>query len=181
MNETQSESLEQAMEAKPVSGIARRRLLRAGAAAVPVALTLSGRSAMAGTCARGLSPLAWNSLAPNGTNCYSASHTVTPKTTGRDPLWWKDRTSASTTGAANSAFNAIFTTSAVTTQLYAVLDANQTSYNAYFCAAYLNAEANPGGYPITMAELKALYNTKKLGNVTLTSEGQVTAFLLQTW
>ena len=93
MNETQSESLEQAMEAKPVSGIARRRLLRAGAAAVPVALTLSGRSAMAnvsgGTCAKGLSPLAWNSLAPGGTNCKLASHTVTSSQLGASPVNWQ--------------------------------------------------------------------------------------------
>ena len=90
MNKTQSESLEQAMEAKPVSGVARRRLLRAGAAAVPVALTLSGRSAMAGTTCgnvEGLSPIAWASMAPNGT-CVGTSHTITGNTLGKSPGFW---------------------------------------------------------------------------------------------
>lgn len=92
MNETQSESLPQPVESAQATGIARRRLLRAGLAAGPVVLALSGRSAMANTgasCAKGLSPLAWNSLAPDGTNCKLTSHTVSASQLGVSPGNWK--------------------------------------------------------------------------------------------
>jgi len=92
MNETQSESLPKPVENTQPSGIARRRLLRAGLAAGPVVLALSGRSAMANTgasCAKGLSPLAWNSLAPDGTNCKLTSHTVSASQLGVSPGNWK--------------------------------------------------------------------------------------------
>jgi hypothetical protein len=89
MNETQSETMREPVEhARPV-GIARRRLLRAGLAATPVILAVSGRSAMAASCQQGgLSPLAWNSLAPDGTNCVAVSHTVTSNALGRSPGFW---------------------------------------------------------------------------------------------
>lgn len=90
MNE--KKSVPQETVAKPTqgSGIARRRLLRAGVAAAPLALTLSGRSAMAANNIdglKGLSPMAWTSLHPNGT--YAAtSHTVGVNTLGKSPGFW---------------------------------------------------------------------------------------------
>lgn len=72
-------------------GVARRRLLRAGLAATPVILAVSGRSAMAaGNCNVGLSPTAWNSVSPNNA-CVNNSHSakVNGKTRGNSPLWWK--------------------------------------------------------------------------------------------
>jgi len=90
MNDIHSESIQKPTKPTQPTGIARRRLLRAGMAAVPVALTVSGRSAMAnGACIGGLSPLAWNSLAPDGTNCQSTSHTVTSNTLGVSHGNWK--------------------------------------------------------------------------------------------
>lgn len=79
-------------------GLARRRLIRAGLAAAPVVLALSGRSAMAtGGCgAKGLSPMAWNSIAPgpNGT-CVILSHNVGRNTLGKSPGFWKPNTGPS--------------------------------------------------------------------------------------
>lgn len=80
----------------PASGLARRRLMRAGMAAVPVVLTLSGRSAMAtGNCAAGLSPMAWNSVAPGGT-CVGSSHTVHGNPLGQSPVYWKPNANGQT-------------------------------------------------------------------------------------
>lgn len=79
-------------------GLARRRLIRAGLAAAPVVLALSGRSAMAtGGCgAKGLSPMAWNSIAPgaNG-NCVILSHNVGRNILGRSPGFWMPNTGPS--------------------------------------------------------------------------------------
>lgn len=75
------------------AGIARRRLIRAGFAAAPVILSLSGRSAMAQTAgcgAKGLSPMAWNSIAPGADGkCTIPSHTVNRGVLGRSPGFWK--------------------------------------------------------------------------------------------
>jgi len=88
MNETQSESLPKPVENTQPSGIARRRLLRAGLAAGPVVLALSGRSAMActttgGDCDGGtgaLSCAAWESLAANPqTSAKPARHSLGEK------------------------------------------------------------------------------------------------------
>ncbi len=81
------------------AGLARRRLIRAGLAAAPVVLALSGRSAMAtgaGCGAKGLSPMAWNSIAPgaDGT-CTMLSHHVGRNTLGRSPGFWKPNTGGS--------------------------------------------------------------------------------------
>lgn len=181
MNETQTEFLQKPVELAQPTGVARRRLLRAGLAAGPVVLALSGRSAMAtGTCAKGLSPLAWNSLAPDGKNCSITSHTVTPVGTGSNPEYWKKNTDKNSTGAAAKSFNTIFSGSSSTKKIYEILDASTSSYDAYFCAAYLNINANIP-YPIKLAELQQLYSSKKLGDVTLMREDQVMAFLAQTW
>lgn len=78
------------VDVNPV-GVARRRLLRAGMAATPVMLAVSGRSAMAaGNCQLGLSPTAWNSVSPNNI-CVNNSHSakVNGKTRGNSPAWWK--------------------------------------------------------------------------------------------
>jgi len=98
MNKIESETLQKSIEVAPVQGgIARRRLLRAGLAAAPLALAVSGRSAMAGTtCARGLSPLAWNSISPNGI-CKGSSHTVEGSTQiGRSPGLWRPNPNGNT-------------------------------------------------------------------------------------
>ena len=90
MNKTQFESAQKPVEPAQPTGIARRRLLRAGLAAVPVVLAVSGRSAMAGTSCNavtGLSPLAWASMAPNGT-CVGTSHTITGNPLGKSPGHW---------------------------------------------------------------------------------------------
>lgn len=83
---------------KPVQsgGIARRRLLRAGMAAAPVILAVSGRSAMAtsSTTPVGLSPMAWASVAPNGTY-IGASHTVGTNPLGKSPGFWTPNTGGS--------------------------------------------------------------------------------------
>ena len=184
MNETQSESLQESVNPVPASGMARRRLLRAGLAATPVILTLSGRSAMAAVgdaCEKGLSPLAWNSLAPDGTNCKMNSHTVTKNTLGQTPVYWDGATSGS--GIGGTAFNSIFTSSSNTTKIHQILNASTTSLNAFYVTAYCNAVTYPATYAITLDELKALYATKKLvptATFTLT-DTQIAAFLAQTW
>jgi hypothetical protein len=70
----------------------RRRLIRAGLSAAPVILALSGRSALAtGTScgAKGLSPLAWSSLSPNGDGtCNVPSHTIQRNVLGKSPGLW---------------------------------------------------------------------------------------------
>lgn len=83
-------------ESPPVAGstgIGRRRLLRAGLSAAPVMLAVSGRSAMAvGSCdsGKGLSPLAWASMKPDGYMCASnMSHTVGRNTLGKAPSYWR--------------------------------------------------------------------------------------------
>ena len=76
-------------------GVGRRRLLRAGLAATPVILAVSGRSAMAGTgdpCPKGLSPLAWSSWTNGGTTaCVVGSHTHTSSSHSycHTPTSWK--------------------------------------------------------------------------------------------
>jgi hypothetical protein len=70
--------------------IGRRRLLRAGLAATPVVLAVSGRSAMAQTngCV-GLSLATWNSVCPNGAFIGSSHHTLTSSRLGLSPGYWK--------------------------------------------------------------------------------------------
>lgn len=99
MNKIESETLQKSVEVTPVQGgIARRRLLRAGLAAAPLALAVSGRSAMAGTACgdvKGLSPLAWASMAPKG-QCVGTSHTITGNALGRSPGFWTPNTNGQT-------------------------------------------------------------------------------------
>ncbi len=81
------------------AGLARRRLIRAGLAAAPVVLSLSGRSAMATgvSCgAKGLSPMAWNSISPGADgNCVTPSRQPGRNTLGRSPGFWKPNTGGS--------------------------------------------------------------------------------------
>lgn len=98
MNEMKSVLQETVAKPTQGSGIARRRLLRAGMAAAPLALTLSGRSAMAANntdVPKGLSPMAWASVAPNGT-IVGSSHTVTGHPLGMSPGFWKPNANGKT-------------------------------------------------------------------------------------
>ena len=188
MNEVKSESQVALVGAAPQGGIARRRLLRAGMAAAPVVLTLSGRSAMAAkgdACAKGLSPMAWNSLAPNGTTCEQTSHTVNSSTLGNSPSAWVGNSSWDLykekrfneifkAGSTEKLKNILKLTSQVTT---AILDADLT---AQFSAAYLNVKLI-SGYALNSEELDALFSFSKLGSQTNLSPAQKSAFLKQTW
>lgn len=90
MTDIKSESSQLQVESVQLGGIGRRRLLRAGLAATPVVLAVSGRSAMAATCPTGLSPATLNSLDPNGTgDCTVSSHHVSTNSLGRSPGYWK--------------------------------------------------------------------------------------------
>ena len=185
MNKTSSESLQQTVKTDPPSGIARRRILRAGLAA-PVVLAVSGRSAMAGDCAKGLSPLAWNSLAPNGTNCYVNSHTVGLNTLGGSIVYWKNHINDSAYSAyKNTQFKNIFDGTNDNT-IGIILGKDQTqlrnNYNSHFCAAYLNTEKCPG-YAVSLSELQNMFTTQKLlpTDTTTTSAELIETFLKQTW
>jgi hypothetical protein len=195
MNETQVKSAQKSVEPAQPTGIARRRLLRAGVAAVPVVLALSGRSAMAGQgdpCAKGLSPLAWNSLAPDGSNCKMNSHTVESSgTLGNTPLYWKANTSNAAGNVGNVTFNSIFTTSSTTNKIFRILNnrvsdsgvIDSSNLNVYFCVAYCNAMTYGSAYAISVAELQSLFNTKQLvpSASTQLTDFQIKAFLAQTW
>ena len=91
MSEFKSESPQLQAEGAHRVGIGRRRLLRAGLAAAPVVLAVSGRSAMAATCPVGLSPLTMASLDPDGNgDCIAASHqALVSNTLGKTPFTWK--------------------------------------------------------------------------------------------
>lgn len=77
------------------TGIGRRRLLRAGVSVAPAMLAVSGRSAMAAPafntpdCPKGLSPMAWASVSPDGTTCVLPSHTVGRNALGKSPGYWR--------------------------------------------------------------------------------------------
>jgi hypothetical protein len=193
MNKTSSESLQQTVKTDPPSGIARRRLLRAGLAA-PVVLAVSGRSAMAGDCAKGLSPLAWNSLAPDGTNCYKTSHTVNPRTPGTSLDVWKER--AKDDKNANPGlyhdllmtnFMSIFNTSGINDTMKRILKFDSpgtNSFNSYFCAAYFNTVQDSINYAISLSDLQDMYNNRRLlktnPNNSLTDQ-KIMDYLAQTW
>jgi hypothetical protein len=192
MNETQVESAQKSVEPAQPTGIARRRLLRAGVAAVPVVLALSGRSAMAGqgdTCAKGLSPLAWNSLAPDGSICKMNSHTVESSgTLGNTPSYWKANTSNTQGNVGNVLFKTIFTRSRNDNTISTILDnqvpggvINSNNLNVYFCVAYCNAMTYVSAYAISVEELKVLFNDRKLGASTSLTDLQIKTFLAQTW
>lgn len=90
MSEFKSESPQLQAEGAHKVGIGRRRLLRAGLAAAPVVLAVSGRSAMAAPCPVGLSPLTMASLDPDGDmDCIAASVAPVANTLGRSPGYWR--------------------------------------------------------------------------------------------
>lgn len=232
MNELNTGSEKQPSSAAARGHIARRRLLRAGMAAAPLMLAVSGRSAMATNTGTpvGLSPMAWNSVAPNGT-LVAVSHTVGINDLGKSPGFWTPNAngngqtfqapkwpvdpfdsvetltgngtdaerlskswstypfdafkgvSASDPGFANGAkFNSVFAGGDARSFSRILLD-ESASHNVvwHFSAAYLNVMAVPG-YAINLTELKDLYATRKLvpGGMSL-SDGQIKAFLKQTW
>ena len=96
MLENSNSRTEVAIATAATPGLARRRLIRAGLAAAPVVLALSGRSAMAttGNCgANGLSPMAWNSISPGADgNCIALSRQPGRSILGRSPGLWKPNT-----------------------------------------------------------------------------------------
>jgi hypothetical protein len=92
MSDIQSESQHE-RKGSEHGGIGRRRLLRAGLAAAPVVLAVSGRSAMAAACPPGLSGPTMTSINPSGdgVNCIASSHTHTASSSrlGLSPDYWK--------------------------------------------------------------------------------------------
>jgi len=93
MSDIQSESQHE-RKGSEHGGIGRRRLLRAGLAATPVVLAVSGRSAMAAVCPNdGLSAATWASINPSGdgVTCIASSHTHTASSSkiGFSPAYWK--------------------------------------------------------------------------------------------
>lgn len=90
MTEIKSESPDVQAEGVQHGSIGRRRLLRAGLAATPVVLAVSGRSAMAATCPTGLSPATMASLDPDGDGtCIEFSHhTLSSNALGKSPDYW---------------------------------------------------------------------------------------------
>src|SRR5450830_20827 len=88
MSDIQSESQPE-LKGSEHGGIGRRRLLRAGLAAAPVVLAVSGRSAMAANCPSGLSELTQLSVCPNGQWIGSSHHTLTNGVLGLSPGYWK--------------------------------------------------------------------------------------------
>lgn len=95
MSDIKSESPHLQAEGVQQGGIGRRRLLRAGLAAAPVVLAVSGRSAMAAECPTGLglSLATMTSINPSGdgVNCIASSHTHTASSSslGKSPSYWK--------------------------------------------------------------------------------------------
>jgi hypothetical protein len=177
MNETQSESLQESVKPMQHGGIARRRLLRAGLAATPVVLTLSGRSAMAATgdpCA-GLSGAAWTSLVNNGT-CTMNSHTVASTTIGSRPVFWNAKSPKPS--YMDNTFSGIFGGGSIN-PIKQVISDNNNDYEVCFSTAYCNVlSGNP--YPIDITALKTLYSTGVLAGKPLTPVG-IVSFLKQTW
>lgn len=89
MNDTPFESSHSPTDSVSHGHIGRRRLLRAGLAATPVILAVSGRSAIAATCS-GLSGPTIASLSPdNGVTCNASSHSVSSNPLGLSPGFWK--------------------------------------------------------------------------------------------
>ncbi len=183
MNELKTGSQEQPTSATPGGHIARRRLLRAGMAAAPLMLAVSGRSAMATNTDTpvGLSPMAWNSVAPNGT-FVAVSHTVGTHKLGESPDHWIDKAKSNSKYLKGVRFKDIFGGSSDSKLRDILRKPKDYDYELHFTAAYLNVQASGGNYAITLKELKDLYSDRTLvpkGNV-LTKE-LVKAFLAQTW
>lgn len=213
-------------EPTQLTGVGRRRLLRAGVAAAPVMLALSGRSAMAATCPPTMSAPTQRSLDPGMTeNCIVSSHHPetagsarpgfapafwTPKPVGQtfqppypwsvspftkltiarksyswNPssyLYYKDIASNDPCWATGVKFNNVFTSSFDKRSFSRILLDDAGSLNGHFCAAYLNARAMSGAYAMTVKEVLTIASTWCLvpGSPVL-SEGQLKAFLSQTW
>jgi hypothetical protein len=84
MTDKQSEFLEGSPQVSPQRGITRRRLMRAGFAATPVVLTLSGRSAMASVAC----------LSPSASASINLTHSRPGRSgdvcAGLTPGYWKN-------------------------------------------------------------------------------------------
>ena len=191
INETKVMSNEAESMAAPTSGIARRRLLRAGMTAAPLMLTLSGRSAMATNTGTpvGLSPMAWASVAPKGTY-VAVSHTVGTHPLGKSPDTWEveakkdeDKVTPELRTNLRTKFNNVFD-SGGDRRFKEILKSNNASdkFVRHFSAAYMNVQTQ-GSYAITLDELKHLYSTRTLvhGSKFILDDDQIMAFLRQTW
>src|SRR5450830_1278605 len=91
MSDIKSESPYPQSEGIQKGCIGRRRLLRAGLAATPVVLAVSGRSAMAAACPASMTLSTMNSLDPdvNGVCIESSHHPLSSITLGKSPVYWK--------------------------------------------------------------------------------------------
>lgn len=97
MSEIKSESPNFQAEGFQHVGIARRHLLRAGLAATPVLLAVSGRSAMAQTaCPVGLSEMTLMSVCPEGEFIGTSGAPVASSFVGRSPGYWKPNSQGQT-------------------------------------------------------------------------------------
>ena len=97
MTDIKSES-SRVLSPAQAAGIGRRRLLRAGLAASPVILALSGRSAMATDCIGGPSGLSgptFDSICPNG-QFIGSSHHIYQNPLGFSPGYWKPNVTGQT-------------------------------------------------------------------------------------
>lgn len=173
MNDTQTEYSQKPVEPAQPTGIARRRLLRAGLAAAPVVLTLTGRSAMAENgSVSGSTP----GCSQSPERCTSVASGPAPNT-GSSPSTWQanlDSVDADVT------FGAISGSGSDTRTLKSILAGEPNSLDAHFSAAYLNAMKDPDCYAINVGELSSLYTQRKLGTVTLSGD-QIMGYLSQTW
>ena len=90
MSDIKSESPHFRAEGVQQGSIGRRRLLRAGLAAAPVVLAVSGRSAMAATtCPTGLSLATKTSVCPDDVWIGSSHHALSSGLLGKPPSYWK--------------------------------------------------------------------------------------------
>ena len=224
MRDNNSESTPLQTSGVQQQGIGRRRLLRAGLAATPVVLAVSGRSALAqATCPAGLSGPTFTSICPGGVFTGSSHHTLANGPLGLSPGYWKPNPNgqtfkrpyrwpiapfakikstenevyvwgvgdylecneiASSAGgwSTGKAYNSIFASTDARSFSRILLDDNG-SLKWHLCAAYLNARAIPAGqYAMTPADVLSLAATRCLvpGGTVLT-DGQIKAFLSQTW
>lgn len=176
----ESESSQEWPELVGRTGIGRRRLLRAGLSAAPVMLAVTGRSAMAvpvfidPKCPKGLSPIAFASVAPAGVCVGTSHHVVGSGALGFTPLDWKTKLSGD-----GPTFNSVFG-GGDTRSFKAILTTESAplTLKAAFCAAYLNA-LNAPGYPISASDVVRLYQGTLPG--VPNDPAFAFAFLSQTW
>ena len=97
-------------------------------------------------------------------------------------LFYKDIASNDPCWATGTKFNNVFTSSFDKRSFSRILLDDSGSLNGHLCSAYLNARAMSGAYAMTVKEVLTIARTWCLvpGSPVL-SEGQLKAFLSQTW